>query len=69
MYSKADIKASKKLQKQDVLMTDIIDVLYKEGRYDEALSGLIILKKSRLDDDEFIKLITPLINCCIQKLR
>jgi len=66
-----DFTIIKKLKQQKLLMIDMIDALYKEGNYAEALRGLIVLKKSKMysHDDEFDKLITPLINCCIQKLR
>lgn len=50
---------------------DMINLLYIDGNYKEALNGLLLIKKLKIfeNDDEYNKLINNLINCCINQLK
>jgi hypothetical protein len=45
---------------------DMIDTLYKDGKYQEALNGLRLLRKTD-NNKEFHRMIDGLIQCCEDK--
>ena len=50
------------------MVLDMINVLYKDGKYEEAMNGLRILRKT-CNKKEFHRMIDGLIKCCEEKMK
>ena len=50
---------------------EMVNILYLDGEYREALNGLFLIKKSKPygDNEEFNKLVDNLIEECFKKLK
>lgn len=50
---------------------DMVNKLFRDGEYREAMNGLLLIKKSKPygDNKQFNKLIDNLIKECIEKLK
>ena len=55
----------------NLISIEMINILYNDRNYKEALRGLILLKAEKPygDNNKFNKLIDNLIECCIKKLK